>query len=254
MAKRTGFGPLVPGFEHVAYDDVAAIDAACDPDRVAAVMLESIQGEAGVVVPSEGYLQAVRKICDERGILLILDEIQTGLGRTGRWFGFHASGIKTDIVTVAKALGNGMPIGACWAAADVASAFVPGDHGSTFGGQPLACAAASATLRVMQEIDAPTLASRAGAQLKSRLATLDGVASVRGEGLLIGVQLTSDRATQAAAEALRRGVVVNAARADTLRLAPPFVVTDAEIEEAVGIIASVVHPEMTAITVSSGGA
>jgi acetylornithine/N-succinyldiaminopimelate aminotransferase len=239
LAKHKGFEPLVPGFEHVAYDDLAALDRACGTEGVAAVILEAIQGEAGVIEPSAGYLAGVREICDKRGILLILDEVQTGLGRTGRWFGFHASGIAPDVVTVAKSLGNGMPIGACWARAEIAAAFVPGDHGSTFGGQPLAAAAAAATLRVMEQIDAPTLAQKAGDRLRSELTGLDGIESVRGQGLLIGLQLTSPRAAGAADEALRRGLVVNACRPDTLRLAPPFIVSDSEIDEAVEILAAV---------------
>ena len=208
--------------------------------RVAAVILEPIQGEAGVVEASPGYLAGAREICDQRDILLVVDEVQTGLGRTGRWFGFHASGIVPDVVTIAKSLGNGMPIGACWATAEVARAFEPGDHGSTFGGQPLAAAAAAATLAVMEQIDAPTLAEKAGSRLRVALESLDGVESVRGQGLLIGVQLPSPSAAEITAEALRRGLVVNACRADTLRLAPPFCVTDAEIEEAVGILSDVI--------------
>jgi acetylornithine/N-succinyldiaminopimelate aminotransferase len=239
LAKHKGFEPVVPGFVHVAYDDLVALEAACDSGGVAAVILESIQGEAGVIEPSPGYLAGARRLCDERGILLIVDEVQTGLGRTGRWFGFNASGIAPDVVTVAKALGNGMPIGACWARAEVASAFDPGDHGTTFGGQPLAAAAAAATLAVMQQIDAPSLAASAGARLRAGLEDLGGVESVRGQGLLIGVQLTSARAPELAAESLRRGLVVNACRADTLRLAPPFTVTEAEIQEALGILAGV---------------
>ena len=167
LAKHKGFEPVVPGFVHVAYDDLGALETACASGGVAAVILEPIQGEAGVIEPSAGYLAGARRICDDRGILLIVDEVQTGLGRTGRWFGFNASGIAPDVVTVAKALGNGMPIGACWARSEVAAAFGPGDHGTTFGGQPLAAAAAAATLAVMQQIDAPSLAAKAGERLRA---------------------------------------------------------------------------------------
>ncbi|HEY6425611.1 MAG TPA: aminotransferase class III-fold pyridoxal phosphate-dependent enzyme, partial [Acidimicrobiales bacterium] len=139
--KQAPFLPLPEGFVHVPYDDVAALDKALDADTVAAVLLEPIQGEGGVVVPSSDYLGAVRALCTERNALLMLDEIQTGLGRTGHWFAFQAQGLEPDVVTMAKALGNGMPVGACWARAEVAAAFGPGDHGSTFGGQPLAMAA-----------------------------------------------------------------------------------------------------------------
>ncbi len=254
LSKHKGFEPLVPGFEHVPYDDLAALDEACDPERVAAVILESIQGEAGVIEPSAGYLAGVRELCDEKEILLVLDEVQTGLGRTGRWFGFQASGISPDVVTVAKALGNGMPIGACWARAEVAASFDPGDHGLTFGGQPLAAAAAAATLAVMQEIDAPTLVAKAGARLRAGLEILEGVDSVRGQGLLIGVQLTSPRAGEVATEALRRGLVVNACRPDTLRLAPSFTVTESEIEEALEILAGVVAEDGGNGVVAEAGA
>jgi acetylornithine/N-succinyldiaminopimelate aminotransferase len=249
LAKHVGFGPLAPGFFHVAYDDLDALDAACDPDTIAAVILETIQGEAGVVEPSPGYIEGARELCSARGILLILDEVQTGLGRTGRWFGFHSSGVMPDIVTVAKALGNGMPIGACWASAEVASAFGPGDHGSTFGGQPLAASAAAATLAVMERIDAPTMASKAGDLLKSGLLQIPGVDSVRGKGLLLGVQLTSEssggtalagRAGEIASSALERGLVLNAPRPDTLRIAPPYQVTESQIEEALQILADVI--------------
>jgi acetylornithine/N-succinyldiaminopimelate aminotransferase len=241
--KHVGFGPLPPGFHHVAYDDLAALDTACDADTVAALILESIQGEAGVIEPSPGYIEGARQICDSRGILLILDEVQTGLGRTGRWFGFHSTGVSPDVVTVAKALGNGVPIGACWSTAEVADAFSPGDHGSTFGGQPLAASAAAATLAVMDEIDAPTLAAKAGESLRAGLVEIPGVDSVRGRGLLIGVQLDAElsgRAGEIASEALRRGLVVNAPRPDTLRLAPPFLVTESEIAEGLEILAGVI--------------
>ncbi len=153
-AKHAPFVPLPEGFEHVAYDDLDALDEACDPARVAAVLIEPIQGEAGVVAPSSDYLRGVRELCTERGMLFMLDEIQTGLARTGAWFAFQHTGVEPDVVTMAKALGNGVPIGACWARAEVAAAFSPGDHGSTFGGQPLAAAAARATLAVMEQEDA----------------------------------------------------------------------------------------------------
>jgi acetylornithine/N-succinyldiaminopimelate aminotransferase len=242
-AKHVGFGPLPPGFSYVAYDDLASLEAACDARTVAAVILESIQGEAGVIEPSQGYLEGAREICSSKGILLILDEVQTGLGRTGRWFGFHSSGVTPDVVTVAKALGNGMPIGACWASAEVAEAFKPGDHGSTFGGQPLAASAAAATLGVMEEIDAPTLVSKAGDALRAGLCEISGIDSVRGKGLLLGVQLDAElsgRAAEIASAALKQGLVVNAPRSDTLRLAPSFLVTDSEIREGLEILSAVI--------------
>jgi acetylornithine/succinyldiaminopimelate/putrescine aminotransferase len=236
-AKHAPFAPLPEGFEHVAYDDLDALEIACDPDRVAAVIIEPIQGEAGVMMPSSDYLRGVRRLCTERGILLMVDEVQTGLGRTGRWFGFQHTGVEPDVVTLAKALGNGVPIGACWARAEVAAAFAPGDHASTFGGQPLATAAARATLQVMEATDAPGRAARAGGRLRRGLGAIGGVSGVRGEGLLLGVELACERAPEVYRAALQRGLVVNAPRADTIRMAPPLLVSDGEVDEALSIFA-----------------
>src|SRR5205814_8045830 len=177
--KQETFQPLPEGFRQVSFDDLDALAAAMD-DRVAAVLLEPVQGEGGVKPASSAHLHGGRALCDEREALLILDEVQTGLGRTGRWFGFEHSGVRPDVVTMAKALGNGVPIGACWARADVSTAFEPGDHATTFGGQPLATAAAIATLAEMERIDAPALASQAGATLTAALEAIDAVAEVRG--------------------------------------------------------------------------
>lgn len=235
-AKQEPFRPLPAGFTHVPYDDLGALAAAVDAGPVAAVLLEPIQGEGGVVVPSSDFLGAVADLCRSRGVLLMMDEIQTGLGRTGRWFGFEHAGVRPDVVTMAKALGNGVPIGACWARAEVAAAFVPGDHGSTFGGQPLAAAAARATLAALERMDAPAVAARAGARLSELVHRLPGVMSIRGAGLLLGAVLDSPRAAAVTAEALRRGLVVNAVRSDVVRLAPPLVVTDDQIDEAVGVL------------------
>src|SRR5437763_7407809 len=158
-AKHEAFQPLPEGFRHVAWDDLDALDASLDTDVVAAVLLEPVQGEGGVNPATPAYFQGVRRLCDERGCLLIVDEVQTGLGRTGKWFGFQHLGVEPDVVTMAKALGNGVPIGACWARDDVAAAFVPGDHATTFGGQPLATSAARAVLEVMQREDVPARAT-----------------------------------------------------------------------------------------------
>ncbi|HUZ09588.1 MAG TPA: acetylornithine transaminase [Acidimicrobiales bacterium] len=236
--KHGPFEPLPEGFVHVPYDDLPALDEALDPSTVAAVLVEPIQGEGGVVVPSSDYLSGVRDLCTERGVLLMVDEVQTGFGRTGRWFGFQAQGLEPDVVTMAKALGNGMPVGACWARAEVAAAFGPGDHGSTFGGQPLALAAVRATLEVMEREDVPARALRAGSRLAAGLAGLPGVLSVRGQGLLLAAVL-SVPASQVAAGALAAGLVVNPVRPDTIRLAPPLLVSDAEIDEALAVLAGV---------------
>lgn len=237
--KQVPFRPLPEGFVHVPYDDVAALDAVLDPDTVAAVLLEPLQGEGGVVVPSSDYLGAVRALCTERHALLMLDEVQTGLGRTGHWFAFQAQGLEPDVVTMAKALGNGMPVGACWARAEVAAAFGPGDHGSTFGGQPLAMAAARATLATMEAEDVCGRARRAGVRLAAGLEGLPRVVAVRGAGLLLAARLDAPLAKEAATEALARGLLVNAVRPDAIRLAPPLLVSDAEVDEALAVLGSV---------------
>jgi acetylornithine/N-succinyldiaminopimelate aminotransferase len=236
--KHEAFQPLPEGFRHVAWDDAAALAAAVD-DTVAAVLLEPVQGEGGVQAARPEYFQAVRAICDERGALFMVDEVQTGLGRTGRWFGFEHMGVRPDVVTMAKALGNGVPIGACWARRDVASAFEPGDHATTFGGQPLAAAAARAVLRVMEEEDVPARAAAAGKRLTDALLGAPGVTAVRGLGLLLAVELDGRDAKEVQARALAAGLVVNAVSATALRLAPPLLVSDDEIDEAVAILTEV---------------
>jgi acetylornithine/succinyldiaminopimelate/putrescine aminotransferase len=237
-AKHEAFQPLPEGFRHVAWQDADELEKAIDAS-VAAVLLEPVQGEGGVNPAGADYFNEVRRICDERGILMMVDEVQTGLGRTGEWFGFQHYGVQPDVVTMAKALGNGVPIGACWAHDDVAAAFVPGDHATTFGGQPLATAAARAVLAVMEEEDVPGRARRAGALLTERLAAVPGVSAVRGMGLLIAVELDDRVAGAVATACLDAGLVVNAVTPTALRLAPSLLVSDAEIDEAVAILRKV---------------
>jgi predicted acetylornithine/succinylornithine family transaminase len=251
--KHEPFQPLPEGFRHVAWDDLDALERAVDGSVVAGVLLEPIQGEGGVNAPSPGFLTAVRRLCDERGALLMLDEIQTGLGRTGRWFAFQHEGIAPDVVTMAKALGNGMPIGACWAQEEVAQAFKPGDHGSTFGGQPLAAAAARATLAVMEQCDVPALAAASGAQLCDGLARLPGVAAVRGQGLLLAAELDRPVAKDVTARALGAGLVVNAVTDSAVRLAPSLLVSSEEIEEALGILGRVLVEQGDAARTETAG-
>ncbi len=237
--KHEAFQPLPEGFRHVVWDDLEALDRAVD-SSVAAVLLEVVQGEGGINVASPGYLEGARELCDERGALLVVDEVQTGLGRTGRWFAFQHAGVRPDVVTVAKALGNGVPVGACWARHEVAAAFEPGDHASTFGGAPLAASAARAVLRIMDDIDAPAAAERAGALLTSGLRGLPGVVSVRGLGLLLGVELDARLdAREISLEALEAGLLVNPVQPGTLRLAPPLTVTEEEIAEGLSILGNV---------------
>lgn len=234
-AKHVPFQPLLEGFVHVGYDDLDAMAAALDPAIVAAVLVEPVQGEGGVVPPSSDYLAGLRELCTERGVLLMVDEIQTGLGRTGHWFAFQAHHLRPDVVTMAKALGNGMPVGACWARAEVAAAFGPGDHATTFGGQPLAMSAVRATLQVMEEEDVCGRATRAGERLSRGLAALPGVRAVRGAGLLVAA-LVDGAAPEVVSAALARGLLVNAVRPDAVRFAPSLLIDDAEIDEAVGLL------------------
>jgi predicted acetylornithine/succinylornithine family transaminase len=235
-AKHEPFQPLPEGFRHVEWQDLDALAAALDPS-VAAVLLEPVQGEGGVNPATAAYFAGVRRLCDERGSLFMVDEVQTGLGRTGRWFGFHHLGVRPDVVTMAKALGNGVPIGACWARADVAGVFEPGDHATTYGGQPLATAAARAVLATMQAEDAPGRAARAGARLTEALTALDGVAGVRGQGLLLAVELDGLDARAVGAALLEAGLVANAVTPTALRLAPSLLIEDDQIDEAVALIA-----------------
>ena len=239
-AKHEPYQPLPEGFRHVAWQDTGALVSALDP-TVAAVLLEPVQGEGGVNPAGAEYFGEVRELCDERGVLFMVDEVQTGLGRTGEWFGFQNYGVLPDVVTVAKALGNGVPIGACWARDDVAAAFGPGDHATTFGGQPLAASAARAVLAVMEAEDVPRRARDAGASLTAKLSGVEGVRDVRGMGLLVAAELEDGkRAGDVAAHALELGLVVNAVTASALRLAPSLLVTEAEIDEAVDILARAV--------------
>jgi predicted acetylornithine/succinylornithine family transaminase len=236
--KQETFQPLPAGFRHVLFGDLDALAGALD-ERACAVLLEPLQGEGGVVPAPPGYLEAVRALCDEREALLLVDEVQTGLGRTGRWFGFQHADVRPDVVTMAKALGNGVPIGACWARAEVAEAFDAGDHASTFGGQPLAARAAHAVLDVMEELDVPARAARAGQRLTAALEALPEVGEVRGAGLLLAAQLADGVDAKAVAAAcLDRGLVVNAVTASAIRFAPSLLVTDAEIDEAAAALAA----------------
>lgn len=243
---QKGFEPLPPGFRYVPFNDAPALDRAVG-DRTAAVLLEAIQGEGGVHVADEAYLKRARQVCDERGALLILDEVQTGMGRTGKMFAFEHYGIEPDAITLAKALGGGVPIGALLAKDEVAAAFTPGTHASTFGGNPLACAAA---LAVVETIRAEGLVERAAEvgryfaeALRALASRFPQVAEVRGKGLMIGMELRpcEGRGSEAPARAvaaacLGGGLLVNAVSDTTLRFLPPLVVSQADIDAAVAIL------------------
>ncbi|MGD9734513.1 MAG: aspartate aminotransferase family protein [Solirubrobacterales bacterium] len=235
MARNEALGPMLPGFRAVPRNDVAALREAVGPNT-AAVMLEPIQGEAGVRPTSDEALLAAREACDEVGALLILDEIQTGLGRTGSLWAYEQTPVRPDVITSAKALGGGLPIGACITAPVAAEVLEPGDHGSTFAGAPVATAAA---LAVLDLIDDPALLRGVrdkGAVLRDGLAALEGVREVRGRGLMIGVGLEPGiEAAALGADLLSRGLVVNVPAPDTIRLLPPLVVESAQIERAIGL-------------------
>jgi acetylornithine/N-succinyldiaminopimelate aminotransferase len=232
---REPFEPLPKGFVHVRYNDMDALEQSIDANTCA-VLLEPIEGESGVVPLDAGRLAAIRTLCDERDVLLILDEVQTGMGRTGRWWAYQHEHAAPDVMTVAKGLGGGFPIGAILAAprADV---FEPGDHGSTFGGGPLACAAAVAVMRTVERDGLVQHAAEVGEYLSESLSALAErgapIAAVRGRGLMIGIGLSRDVARDVAAAALDEGLIVNAIGDRTLRLVPPLVITRDEVDLAV---------------------
>ncbi len=241
--KHQQFQPLPEGFRHAIWNDLESFSSLVD-SSVGAILLEPVQGEGGVNPADPGFLKGIRDLCDENNVLLIMDEIQAGLGRTGKWFGFQHAGIDPDIVTCAKALGNGVPIGAVWATEDVASTFNPGDHGSTFGGQPLAASAAREVLRTMIEIDAPLLAKSRGEELTKLLNETAGIESVRGKGLLLAAELNSEilkehTGPEIARACLEAGLVVNGVTPTSLRLAPPLTVSSEELIRGAALLGEV---------------
>ena len=232
--KRAPFAPLPGEVSHVPYGDVDALAAAVTAET-AAVFLEPIMGEAGVVPPPAGYLVAAREITARRGALLVIDEVQTGMGRTGKFFAHQHDAITPDVVTVAKGLGGGLPIGACLAAGPVAALLKPGLHGSTFGGNPVCAAAALAVLRTLNDEGLIERAEALGASLSRGIESLNHrlVDHVRGRGLLRGVVLTQPAAKAVEAAARKAGFLVNAAAPDVIRLAPPLIITDAQVDQFV---------------------
>lgn len=226
--KRDPFKPLIKGIAHVPYGDMGAMLKKVNK-KTAMVIVEPIMGEAGVIVPPHGYLQALRELCDETGALLVFDCVQTGMGRTGDWFGYEYSGIKPDVITLAKGLGGGLPLGAMIALGDAASLFQPGDHGSTFGGNPVATAAALAVIETIEKKSLLERVSAIGPELMADLALIDGVKSVRGAGLLIGIEFTAPIAKLVAAQCQKSGLLVNGNSEHVIRIAPPLIITDREI-------------------------
>ena len=234
--KRTPFEPMPAGVQHVPYGDVAALEAAVDSDT-AAVFLEPIMGEGGVVVPPEGYLLAAREITAKHGALLVLDEVQTGIGRTGWFYAHQAVGIVPDVITLAKGLGGGLPIGACIGIGAAGELLHPGKHGTTFGGNPVCAAAALAVLRTIADEDLLSHADSVGKSIAHSIESLEHplVSHVRGSGLLLGVVLTAAVAPAVEAAAREAGFLLNAAQSDVLRLAPPLIITE---EQAASFVAA----------------
>ena len=241
--KHEPFAPMPAELvHHVPLNDVDALEAALD-DGIGAVLLEVVQGEGGINLATAEYLAATRKLCDEKDLLLVFDEVQTGLGRTGRWFGYEHAGVVPDIVTLAKALGGGLPIGACVAREEVADAFQPGDHATTFGGGPVPCAAALAVLDV---IDSERLVENAAAMGEKLIAALRGaldgnpaVTDVRGLGLLVGVELAGEWAREVVDTCRDHGLLVNNVQPNTVRLSPPLNVSAPDVDRAVTMLADV---------------
>ena len=236
-----GFEPLVPGFRYVPFNDLRAAELAVDA-RTAAILVEPIQGEGGVQVAADGYLAGLRKLCDERGVLLIFDEVQTGLGRTGTLFAYQQAGVAPDILTLAKALAGGIPMGAMLAREEVMAAFSPGSHAATFGGNPFASAVALETLNTILEEDLPGRAARLGARILDRLRALQArlpvIRTLRGRGLLIGIEVAAD-AKAIVATCMERGLLILTAGDDVLRLVPPLILSEAEADEGLAILQGV---------------
>ena len=233
-SKREAFLPLIKGVKHVPFGDIAAMRKTVTK-KTAMVIIEPIMGEAGVIVPPPGYLQALRRLCDEKGALLVFDAVQTGMGRTGDWFGFEYSGISPDVITLAKGLGGGLPLGAMIALGKTADLFHPGDHGSTFGGNPVTTAAGLAAIKFIESKDLLATVKVQGKYLMQELALIPGVKEVRGAGLLLGIELISLDAGHIARALEEEGVLVNAATDSTIRIAPALIVTDAQIKKFISI-------------------
>lgn len=242
---QAGFAPLVEGFVRVGYGDADAVEAlAADNPDIVAVLVEPVQGEGGIRIPADDYLPRLRAICDQHGWLLMLDEIQAGLCRTGEWFAFQHTGVVPDVMTLAKALGNGVPIGACLARGKAASVFGPGNHGSTFGGNPLACRAALAVLEVMEKENLAGKAKEMGeyfiTQFRTRLMGLTGVRDIRGKGLMLGIELECD-CGELVKQALAQGLLINVTAGNVIRLLPPLVITRDQADQIITMVTELVQ-------------
>jgi acetylornithine aminotransferase len=229
-SKREPFLPLLKNVKHVPYGDIEAMRRSITK-KTAMVIIEPIMGEAGVIVPPTDYLQGLRQLCDKNGALLVIDAVQTGMGRTGDWFGYEYSGITPDVITLAKGLGGGLPLGAMIAIGDSADLFKPGEHGSTFGGNPITTAAALAVIKTIEKQNILKKVRRQGQVLIQELALIPGVSQVRGAGLLIGIELENANSNEIARKLAEAGVLVNAANSSTIRIAPALIVSDSQIRK-----------------------
>lgn len=242
---QAGFEPLVQGFVRVAFNDLDALrTVAKNNHNIVAVLIEPIQGEGGVNIPAENYLDGVRALCDEHGWLMILDEVQTGMGRTGQWFAFQHRTIKPDVMTLAKGLGNGVPIGACLARGAAAEVFKPGSHATTFGGNPLACSAALAVIKTLEQENLPARAHALGERMLTGFAhSLAGqpqVRAIRGKGLMIGIELDRPCA-ELVGQALAQGLLINVTAERVVRLLPPLIISDAEADQIVAGVTALIQ-------------
>jgi acetylornithine/N-succinyldiaminopimelate aminotransferase len=237
-SKREPFLPLLKNVKHVPFGDIEATRRSISK-RTAMVIIEPILGEAGVIVPPIGYLQGLRELCDKNGALLVIDAVQTGMGRTGDWFGYEYSGITPDVITLAKGLGGGLPLGAMIAIGDSADLFKPGEHGSTFGGNPITTAAGLAVIKTIEKQNLLKKVRKQGQRLIQELALIPGVSQVRGSGLLIGIELEEDNANEIARKLAEAGVLVNAANSSTIRIAPALIVSDSQVNKFINIFRKV---------------
>jgi predicted acetylornithine/succinylornithine family transaminase len=241
---RAGYDPLPPGFRQIPFNDLGAAEAAIDEQKTVGILVEPIQGEGGIVVPDEGYLRGLRELCDRRGLLLIFDEVQTGMGRTGKLFGYEHFGVTPDIMTLAKALGGGLPLGAMLAREAVAKSFIPGSHASTFGGNPLACSAGMAVIQTLLQggvlkncVKMATAFAEGLGRLRDRFAF---VKAIRGKGLMLGLELEME-GTKIVEACMQEGLLINCTAYKILRFVPPLTIKQKEIDHGLGILEQVLE-------------
>lgn len=241
---QAGFEPLLSGFVRVPYNDLPALDLVATNPNIVAILVEPVQGESGINIPDDGYLTHLRKVCDDKGWLLMLDEVQSGMARSGKWFAFQHTGAQPDVMTLAKGLGNGFPIGACLARGAAAQAFKPGNHGSTFGGNPLACVAALTTLAIIEDEKLVERAAKLGQRMlkgfADKLAGVQGVREIRGKGLLLGIELDRPCA-DLVKRGLEAGLLINVTADTVVRLLPPLNLKDAEAEQLVDGVSALIR-------------